>query len=112
MRYSLDQLREYRDLLEQIQALESSPMGGKTVKPCPKCEARRKVVSSIPRDEDGRWAVSEQHLLDVALSPLPEGASGRRRLKRDYRCSICNGIGHNAATCDTLDYETDHEEGI
>ena len=93
----------YDAMWKEIQRLESPPMGGKTAIPCPKCEARKEVVSNIPKDEEGRWIVTEDQLLDVALQPLPEGATGRRDLKRDYRCSICNGIGHNAATCNTLE---------
>lgn len=133
MRYSLEQLREYRDLLEQIRDLESSPMGGKTGKTCPKCENRKEGLHKANAEGRGGQVWSEERrraqsarmrgnkvwageshpdILDVALAPLPEGATGRRRVKRDYRCSICNGIGHNAATCDTLDYETDPEEGI
>jgi hypothetical protein len=123
MRYTLEELKEYHALLEAIQALESSLMGGETDKQCPKCEARKRGVAKAA--EEGRggqvwteerrraqsarmrgnkvWA-GEPHpdILDIALAPLPEGATGRRRVKRDYRCSICNGEGHNAATCDTL----------
>lgn len=123
MRYSLEELREYHALLEAIRDLESSPMGGKTDKTCPKCENRREGVAKAVEEgrggqvwtEERRMAQSarmrgnkvwagEPHpdVLDIALAPLPEGATGRRRLKRDYRCSICNGEGHNAATCTTL----------
>ena len=129
MRYSLEELREYHALLEAIRDLESSPMGGKTDKPCPECEKRKEgLAKAIDEGRGGQvwteerrraqsarmkgnkvWA-GESHpdTLELALQPPPEGATGRRRLKRDYHCSICNGIGHNATTCTTLEHGRDY----
>ena len=129
MRYSLEELREYRDLLREIQSLEEG---------MPSLNLKEEVGSPVHTTsywtderraqavENGKKAWTEERrrehsermrgntrakkqddLLDIALQPLPEGATGRRRLQRDYRCSVCNGIGHNAATCSTLDYPQD-----
>jgi hypothetical protein len=83
MRYTLRELKEYRDVLKEIAQLES------------------RLEVKTP-EEDGPF-LGPKTLLETALEPLPEGATGRRRIPRDYRCSICNGEGHNARTCDTLE---------
>ena len=115
MKYNLEQLREYRDLLMEIRELEG----------CPKCENRKEgVAKAVKKGKGGqiwteerrkaqsermkgnqRWKggplgpkTEEETLLDIALEPRPEGAT-LTKLVKNYHCSICNGIGHNARTC-------------
>ena len=133
MRYSLEELRESRDLFREIRALEQPVVGSPVHDPSfwtqekreehvdhgkkAWTEERRKAQSELMKGNARARKIplgpktKEETELDIALAPRPEGST-LTKLVKNYHCSICNGIGHNARTCTVLRDVATHGEDV